>query len=370
MKPYLITPYLLEQPTWGGEYILKLKKWDQKADLSRKKIGQSYELYGESLLASTITDSTSIEFSPTPSDFIKLTDLINQNPSEILGKKIFEKFGKMPLLIKLNQALGNSFQLHTKTGQTHPRWKAKPESWYFLEDGYISCGIQKNTDVTTYKQTCVNIEGKMREFSTAVKSGKKTIDQARIEAKQYIEEQNPWQFVNLYDVKKYDLIDLSSGGVHHSWEENTETHPLGNIVYEVQIDVMDEFCTIRSFDQGKMKDDGSIREIHIDDYFQFLDASPEANDINNLRRQRTRNNLLHTPYYSLDIVEVTGSHEEIMNDSFHHLYVQEGDVEVTSDHGKVRITTGHSCFIPANCKKYTIQSGSTKSVLLKTHIDL
>ncbi len=369
MKPYLIIPYLLEQPTWGGEYILKLKKWDSKPELSGKKIGQSYELYGDSLLSPDITDSTDMSFSPSLSNTVKLSDLVNNNPLDILGRKIFKKFGKMPLLIKLNQASGNSFQLHTQGGQTHKRWQPKPESWYFLEDGFISCGIQKNIDVAAYKQTCVNIEGKMRELSNQVKSSEKTIEQARQEAKEFITTQNPWQFVNRYDVKKHDLIDLSRGGVHHSWEENTGKYPLGNIVYEVQIDVMDEFCTIRSFDQGKIKDDGSIREIHIDDYFEFLDTDPERNDINNLKRQRTGNNLLQTPYYSLDIVEVINSHEETMNDSFHHLYVQEGDVKVVSESGSVRITTGHSCFIPANCKQYQIHSNTPESVVLKTYID-
>lgn len=370
MKPYLIIPYLLEQPTWGGEYILKLKKWDKKSELSGKKIGQSYELYGESLLSTSLTDSTNSSFSPTLSDSLKLSDLINQNPSEILGKKIFEKFGKMPLLIKLNQASGNSFQLHPKTGQIHKRWQAKPESWYFLEDGYISCGIQKNTDVAAYKKVCVNIAEKMRELSKQVKSGAKTVDQARTEAQAFIKTKNPWQFVNRFDVKKYDLIDISGGGVHHSWEENTEKYPLGNIVYEVQIDVMDEFCTIRSFDQGKIKDDGSIREIHIDDYFQFLDSTPEANNFNNLKRQRQGNKLLQTPYYSLDILKITDECKEIMNDSFHHLYVQEGDIKVISAHGSVRVTTGHSCFIPANTKDYTITVNGAKSVVLKTYIDL
>ncbi len=370
MKPYLIFPYLLDQPTWGGDYILKLKTWNKREELAGKKIGQSYELYGKSLLATEITDSTSPSFSPTLTNTIKLSDFINQNPSEILGEKVYEKFGKMPLLVKLNQAAGNSFQLHIKTGQTHPRWKAKPESWYFLEDGYISCGIKENIDIASYKSVCVNIEGKMRELSSQVKSGEKTIEKARHEAKKFIKAQNPWQFVNRYDVKKYDLIDLSRGGVHHSWEENTEKYPLGNIVYEVQLDVMDEFCTIRSFDQGKMKDDGTIREIHINDYFQFLDSTMEGNDINNLRRQRNGNNLLRTPHYSLDILEVTDNHTESINDSFHHLYVQEGDMEVATNDGKVRLTTGHSCFIPANSKTYSIKTTGTKTVVLKTYIDL
>lgn len=367
MKPYLIIPELVEQPTWGGRYILELKKWQEKQELKNKKIGQSYELFGQSLLATNITDSTKPTFSSTVSDHITLEDLIETNPNEILGEQIFKKYGKMPLLIKLNQARGNSFQLHIKPNQTDPRWKPKPESWYFLEDGYISCGIKKNIDITTYKKMCVNIEEKMRELSGLILTNQKDIDSARNEAQNYIKTQNPWQFVNLYKTNQFDLIDLSEGGVHHSWEENPEM-PLGNIVYEVQMDVMDEFCTIRGFDQGKIKDDGSIREIHVEDYFKYMDTSDEMNDINNLKRTRKGENLLHTPYYSLDIVEITSQISVEIDHSFQHLYVQEGDIEVMTAEGKVRITTGHSCFIPFSAKNYTIKTLVPKSIALKTYI--
>ncbi len=368
-KPYLILPELVEQPTWGGDYILKLKNWHTKPELQNKKIGQSYELYGASLLTETIIDSSSSDFSSTLDKTLTLDELITQNPQVVLGPKVYEEYGKMPLLIKLNQARGNSFQLHIKPRQEHPRWKPKPESWYFLENGYISCGIKKGIDVNEYKQTCVNIEVKMRELSNQVQTGEKGIEEARQEAQIFIKEQNPWQYINLYNTNKYDLIDLSQGGVHHSWEANDEL-PLGNIVYEVQLDVMDEFCTIRSFDQGKIKEDGSIREIHIDDYFTFLDTSEERNDIQNLRRTRSGNNLLHTPYYSLDIVEVTNQVKMETKDSFHHLYVQEGNVEVITSNGKVQITTGHSCFIPYSVGNYEIKTNVSKSIILKTYIEL
>lgn len=367
-KPYLILPELVEQPTWGGDYILKIKNWHDKPEVKDKKIGQSYELYGESLLTESITNSSDPSFSSTISETISLSSLIEKNPEQILGKKVVEKYGKMPLLIKLNQARGNSFQLHVKPGTQHPRWKPKPESWYFLEDGFISCGIKKGIDIKTYKQTCVNIEEKMRELSNQVMSGAKDINIARQEAQEYIKEQNPWQFINLYKTQKYDLIDLSQGGVHHSWEENPEL-PLGNIVYEVQVDVMDEYCTIRGFDQGKMKEDGAIREIHVDDYFEFMDTSPEMNDINNLKRERNGNNLLQTPYYSLDILELETVHTESTTDSFQHIYVQEGSVEITGKEGSVTLTKGHSSFVPYAIGTYEIKPQG-KAVVLKTYISI
>lgn len=365
-KPYLIIPTLIEQPTWGGDYILKLKNWQDKPNLLEKKIGQSYELYGDSLLSNEITSSKDSSFSPTLHKTISLSELIKNNPEQILGKKVFEKYGKMPLLIKLNQASGNSFQLHIKPGTQHARWKPKPESWYFLEDGYISCGIKKGIDIKTFKECCVNIEEKMRELSNFVKKDQKNITEARDEALKYIKQQNPWQYINLYKTKKYDLIDLSQGGVHHSWESNPEL-PLGNIVYEVQMDVMDEFCTIRGFDQGKIKDDGSIREIHVNDYFEFMDTSDEMNNIDSLKRTRNGNNLLQTPYYSLDILELENEHTETITDSFHHIYVQEGSVEIIAEEGSIILTKGHSCFIPYKTEMYKI-TPQQKSILLKTHI--
>jgi mannose-6-phosphate isomerase class I len=363
-RPYLIIPELIEQPTWGGDYILKLKQWDTLPAFIGKKIGQSYELTGRSKVSTDVTDSTQPYFDAPSLSLPELHDEL----SSIVGPLVQQRFQGMPLLIKLNQAAGNSFQLHLKPGQTHARWKPKPESWYFLENGYISCGLEENRSLQQYKQTCVNIADKMRELSGQVHSSQKTIDQAREEARIFIQKQNPWQYIQRHHVKKHDLIDLSQGGIHHSWEENREEYPLGNIVYEVQIDVMDEFCTIRSFDQGKMKDDGTIREIHIDDYFTYLDSAPESNRFENVKRTRKGKNLLNTSYYALDILEIDSTEKQSISNSFHHLYVQEGEVEVWGGDGMVRITQGHSCFVPYFLNNYEIRSKKNGSVVLKTYI--
>jgi mannose-6-phosphate isomerase class I len=390
-RPYLIIPKLIEQSTWGGTYILQLKNWSQKTALKDKKIGQSYELFGDSKLAISITDTDDPRFIPEfgfadkpdtikenfnlteHTDYVTLSHVVTKHPEEMIGKKILEKYGNMPLLIKLNQAAGNSFQIHVKPGTSHERWKPKPESWYYLEDGMISCGIKDGIDLKEYKDVCVTISATMKKLSTKVKNGEMTLNEAKQQARKFITQKNPWQFVNTYEVNKYDLIDLSIGGIHHSWEENKEKFPLGNIVYEVQLDVMDPLCTIRSFDQGKLKDDGTIRDIHIDDYFQFLDTTPENNNINNLRKTQQGQTLLKTPYYCVDIIELLndgGTREYRTEQSFNHVYVRDGHVQIHTDDGtSIKIKKGHSCFIPAAISSYEIKSLTPESVVLKTFIE-
>ncbi len=376
MKPYLIIPRLVEQPTWGGSYISQLKGWENLSQFQGKKIGQSYELTGDSTLSVEVTDSTNNEFQPEfehPNVYGKnmsLSQLINTDPKGVLGEKVYLQIGKMPLLIKLNQAAGNSFQLHIKPNTHHARWRPKPESWYFLEPGYISCGIKPDINIGAYKKTCIDINETMKQLSNQVKEKSLSLQQAQEQAQSYIQKLNPGQYVNFYKMQRYDLLDLSAGGIHHSWEENKEEFPLGNIVYEVQLDVMDPECTIRSFDQGKMKSDGSIREIHIDDYFQYLDTDPSHNNIETLKKTQQETSLLQTPYYSLDILDIHSIRPVMTGQSFNHLYVRDGDVEVQTREGMVRLTRGHSCFVPHNVGTYQIKTNVESSVVLKTHIVL
>ncbi|MDO8496969.1 MAG: hypothetical protein Q7S61_00300 [bacterium] len=385
-KPHLIFAKLIDQPTWGGDYILKLKNLQTHPSFQDKKIGQSYELFGDSKLALEITDSSDARFIPEVGypdkpdvhgelfpfhkdiDYLTLSELVGINPSQMLGEKVQAKWGKMPLLIKLNHAAGNSFQLHIKPSQTHLRWQPKPESWYYLEDGLVTYGIKKDADIDEYKKTCVEIDSFMKTISLQVQQGTMTLEEANRKAKEFIREKNPWQYVNKHVVHQYELVDLSSGGIHHSWEEDKENFPQGNILLEVQQDVMDPFCTIRSFDQGKIKSDGTIRPLNIDDYFRIIDTDPAVNDFQTALKKRQGNRLLTTPYYCLDIIEVKDKVEETIKDSFAHLYVRNGEVEVTTDEGNVRVGKGHSCFVPYGAEKYTIKALQPNSVVLKTYI--
>jgi len=349
-KPYLVIPFLFEQPTWGGEYICKKKGWHNKPNLQGKKIGQSYELYGKSLLAASITTSNDPSFSPKTQNTVPISSFKEEQPFP---------------LIKFTQAKGNSFQLHVMPTVKDTSWRPKAESWYFFEPGKMTFGIKKGALVSNYKKTCLTIEKKMKELSAFVLEKKLTREGAQKKADEFVQEQNPWNYVNVHVTKKGDVVDLSGGGLHHSWEEDPVTCPLGNILYEVQQDVMDPVSTIRSFDQGKIKEDGTIREIQIEDYFKYLDTSEKRNTL--ILQKNEKDILFDTPYYSLCSYSIESEKEMNTTTSFHHIFVEEGTIDIV-DKNKNRITVGagHSGFIPQGIFYTLIPRG--KSTLLLTFI--
>lgn len=389
-SPHLVIPKCIPQSTWGGFYLAKLKGWDNNSKLANKRIGQTYELYGESQLAVDITDSTKASFS-YEGDFrgetLSLKELVESNPEAIIGKSVWDKYGKMPLLIKLNQARGNSFQLHIKdedhkqhkklflgkrpslsVGVDEFRWIPKPESWYFLEEGYISCGINDLTKIKEYKKTCKNIYDFTQNVSKQIRSNKLTLQEGKARVATLIKTCDPHQFVNLHYVEAHTLVDLSAGGIHHSWEADPKSS-LGNVVFEIQQDVMDEYCTIRSFDQGNLKDDGTVRELHIDDYFTFLDKTKQNNSLSHLLRTPHGESLLSTPYYSLDLLSIHKITTQKTTSSFHHLYVRDGQIKVSTQNGSIIVSRGHSCFVPFCVELYEIEP-LEQSVVLKSYIKL
>lgn len=372
-KPYLIIPKLIEQPTWGGDYILKIKRWENKPYLINKKIGQSYELFSRSKLLLNITDSKDDKFCPdvgtaesevavsTPDqkegqDYVYLSDVLS------------DKRSAPTPLVKLNQSYGNSFQLHIRPGTKNISWQPKAESWYYLEPGKLTFGINKNKSIADYKKACTEIESKMQFLSSEVIAHKITPDQAKKTASDFIKTINPWQYVNVHEVEKYSLVDLSPGGIHHSWEEDRAKYPQGNVVYEVQQDVMDPVCTLRSFDQGKFKSDGTIRPINIDDYFKFIDTNPQVNDINNLTLHAHGGHLLKTKYYCLDIIECNRDTDVKTNGKFAHLFVREGAAVIKTGLGAVKLYQGHSCFIPNTATSYLVSPINGPATILKTFV--
>lgn len=346
-KPYLIVPFLVEQPTWGGEYICEKKGWLHGKGLEGKKIGQSYELYGKSHLSRTIKSSDDPFFSPLAQDTIPISVFSEERPFP---------------LIKFTQAKGNSFQLHVRPGVKNSSWQPKAESWYYFEKGKITFGIKKGIQIEDYKKTCQEINNKMRELSALVTEMKIDLKSAKAKAQEFISSQNPWAYVNVHFTNKGDIVDLSGGGLHHSWEEDTVVCPMGNILYEIQQDVTDPISTIRSFDQGKFKEDGTIREIQIEDYFERVDLDEKRNTL--ILGREEKGKLFDTPFYSLTLVAPTFNREMESTTSFHHLFVKEGGIIITDKNkNEIQVGRGHSCFVPQGVR-YSICPKIQSEVLL------
>lgn len=397
-KIYLIVPKLIEQSTWGGDYIIKFKNWTKKNGYWNMKVGQSYELFSGSKLRMDISASDnrsftgelgsannpdSVNYEGNKNKLLPIQELIDIDPLGVLGSVAHKKHhGQIRILIKFTQALGNSFQMHVKEKNATKRWQAKPESWYYFENGCLTLGIKKSSYWKDYEKTCRDIDKKMKKISAEIKNKKKNIDDARQEIAEYLKNKNPWQYVNILNAKKNDIIDLSKGGVHHSWEKDVINHVHGNIVYELCLDVMDPVSSIRSFDKGNIKDDGSVRDVHIDSYFKLIDRSEKTNNPENHRlspkiifkKGNTKiESLLRSKAYCLDKLtlkdEYAGTHTKL-NGTYHHLFVKQGEVLISSEISNIKLTKGHSCFIPAKVNEYSIKPLTKETCeILKTFVE-
>lgn len=362
-------PKLIKQPTWGGFYILETKGWSEKSEFKNVKIGQSYELFGRSKFRLDTTSTDDPLFIPEVGnadneiiDPLPLTEGVQYAGLDQITAQ------PLPILIKVTQALGNSFQLHVKPGTPSTNWKPKPETWFYFQDGLATCGLAPNVDVKAYRRCCEEISEFMKGLSEQIVESHLTVEEGTQQAQAFIKEKNPWQYVNTIHPKQDEVVDMSSGGVHHSWEEDKEKYPLGNILYEVQLDAMDPVSTIRCFDQGKIKNDGTIRAIQIDDYFTYLDTNPGHNKPDANVSKPSGKTICQTPYYSLERLEITTAAAHTTGKSFAHFYVKSGVAKVTAPDGSVTVGTGHSCFIPQEVGEYSVESIGGSCTLLKTFL--
>jgi hypothetical protein len=389
LQPYYLLPLFVEQPTWGGSYIANFKQITHPL-LKNKRIGQSFELStdswvsGQSISAKPflLADASNLgnpTFVAKPSDAQTLQSVIDQNPRGFLGEKVVDHHGtQMDVLIKFTQAQNNSYQVHVRPHHEFGKWQAKPESWYFLEKGKATLGLNMAENLEAYKARCKEIEAKAMEISDSIKAGKLTLSNGRAQLKSFIDQDHPRRFVNTLDIPQNQLIDLSAGGIHHSWEVDANT-PLGNIVYEVQKNVMDDFCTLRSFDQGNIKDDGKVRPITIDDYFSALDTDAVKNDPSQyLQEAETLSDenalitkLFDNHYYKTTAIEWSGKYQGLATQtagSFHHVWTQSGeDVKVRIKEEIWQVPVGWSLLIPAELRGYALVCDGSAKVLITSH---
>jgi len=380
---YYIAPLLVEQPTWGGAYIAKFKNLTD-TQLRHAKIGQAFELAKDSLLTSarataptygvaSAEDIIHPQWYNLDDTAITLQALIDTDPAGTLGSRALEQLGpNMNILIKFTQAKNNSYQVHVKPGGEFGQWLAKPESWYYLEPGQATLGLAPGVDVAAYQARCQVIEAFAQSISQKIMAGELTLDEGKQQLTVFIDTDHPRKFVNTVSVKADQVIDLSAGGVHHSWEVNPQL-PEGNIVYEVQVDVRDQYCTLRSFDQGSIKDTGLIRPLTIPDYFSALDTTVEKNQpsqyISALDPSLKEQFLFKNIHYQTIQARFSGQYQgslTTLGDSFQHLFVQAGSVMIRHEEHEYQLDQGWSLFIPAQAQQYQLHAITPATVLFTT----
>lgn len=363
--PWRVQDELIEQPSWGGRYIVDLKGLSNDPQWQGKKVGQSYELAKASLL-----------IDPATGQARPLAELLRADAVGWLGQKVVNKFGQnLSLLIKLTQAKGNSFQVHLPEGKHRGHWEPKPEAWFYLAPGLYTFGLKSGASFEAFSRILHTIDGEMERLSEEVNTGKRTVDDARAQAHQRIQTLDPYAYVNVVEAHTDDIVDLTPGGIHHSWEEDDTRFPEGNLVYEVQVDVPDNLCSMRGFDKGKFLDDGSLRPTHVADYLGTIEPDPEHNELaRHIQRPQIISEengakveaLFRTPYFNLDRLTLAPgtSLRQSLADGFHHVFVYAGRASL----GAAALAQGQSYLLPAALGEYTLQAADQPVVLLKTYL--
>ena len=363
--PWQVQDELIEQPSWGGQYIIDLKGLADDLQWKGKKVGQSYEM----AKASKLIDPDGGAVRP-------LADLIGADPVAFLGQKVVDKHGRdLSLLIKLTQAKGNSFQVHLPEGKSLGHWVPKPEAWFYLAPGLFTFGLKAGTDFEAYSRVLHTLDDEMGRLSREVKSGRFGVEEARAQAQQRIHALDPFAYVNTVEAQTDDVIDLTAGGIHHSWEQDDARFPDGNLVYEVQVDVPDDKCSMRGFDKGKLLDDGGLRPTHVADYLATIVPDPAHNELSrHIRKPQIveegngakTESLFRTAHFHTDRLTVTAGAmlPQSLANGFHHLFVHSGTPII----GGKTLSQGRSYVLPASAGEYAIEAGDKDAVLLKTYL--
>jgi len=363
--PWRIADELIEQPSWGGRYIIDIKGLGIDPAWAGKKVGQSYELARSSVL-----------IDPESGEHRALPELIAEAPSDLLGAAVISKFGPdLSLLIKLTQAKGNSFQVHLPVGKKLGHWLPKPEAWFYLAPGLFTFGLRKGVKFADFSDALLKIDALMKDLSCRVTTGAIDVQTARALAQVHIAQIDPKQYVNTVNARPDDIVDLTAGGIHHSWEEDDDAVPEGNLVYEVQVDVPDWQCSMRGFDKGKMLDDGGLRDTHVRDYLATIEQDDYHNDLSHHIRKpiatsqargATVEGLFQTPYFLLDRIVLAPGMKiaQSTEAGFHHLFIFNGSARI----GDCVLDRGQSYIVPAVAGNYELSASESGATIFKTYL--
>ncbi len=245
--PLKFKPIFKEKP-WGGH---KLKSILNK-DIPSDKTGESWEI-------STVSGNYSI----INQGYFKggnLQELIQKFPQEILGKKVYQKYGNnFPLLIKYIDAADDlSIQVHPDDAMAQKEHQSfgKNELWHIIQADHgsvIYVGFKKGIDKKSYLAALE--EGRLNELMQQI------------------------------EVKAGDTIYIPAGTVHAIGK--------GVLLAEVQ---QTSDITYRIFDWNRKGLDGKPRQLH-------TELALKAIDFNKQPRIETKEKT-KTPYFEIEKINL------------------------------------------------------------------
>lgn len=322
----------LHPVVWGGGRLIPWKKIESEDNDT--PIGESWEV-------SAVPSSPSVVANGAHAGRL-LTDVISENPAEMLGEAVAKRYGnKLPLLVKFIDAERDlSIQVHPNdemAQREHGKF-GKTEMWYVIDakpGAYLYAGFNRHLTEDEYRQR--------------VADGTITDVLAR------------------HDVKRGDVFYLPAGRVHAICG--------GILLAEVQ---QSSDVTYRIFDYNRPGMDGKPRELHTELAAKALDFDVHDEYRTIYRSMESQaNHCIDSPYFNVRVVDVDRPfHRNLIKyDSFIITMCMENDcrlrMRMTGD--EVVLREGWSCLIPAAIADYDViplsDSGEGHVKLLDAFID-
>lgn len=262
-----------------------------------------------------------------------LTEMIDRYQSDLLGKKVYQRFGnEFPLLIKFidaNQDL--SIQVHPNDQLARKRHNSfgKTEMWYVLQADAGSSLI------TGFNQ--------------------------QLNREQYLEKFNAGQLTDILNqesVKDHEVYFLPAGRVH--------TIGKGLLIAEIQ---QTSDVTYRIYDFDRVDDRGNKRELHVEEAldaidYQYYDQYKTLYE----EKQNQRNELVSCPYFVTNKLTLNEPFDASLSvDSFRIYICLEGAATVSTPGGNLHLIKGQVTMIPANLERVRLEPIEAVT-LLETYV--
>lgn len=303
---------ILKERIWGGE---KLKTILNKPIVS-KITGESWEL-------STVEGDVSVVVNGDLKGK-SLVELIDEQPNEILGTKVYERFGKQfPLLFKYLDAREDlSIQVHPNDKLAKERHNSfgKTEMWFVTQadaDARIIVGFKEDSS-----------------------------------KEEYLEHLNGKTLVSILDdvkAKAGDVFFLETGTVH--------AIGAGLVVAEIQ---QTSDITYRLYDFDRKDSQGNTRELHVDLALDAINYNKVDTQKKYETKANTSNVVVDCPYFTTNFIPLEDKVEVSKSGETFTVYMCiEGSFEIEYDGFKQSYKKGDTVLVPAEINAFVLNGNAS-----------
>ncbi len=315
---------IFKDKIWGGN---KIKTYLGKDFSPLPNCGETWEISGVKSEVSIIANG--------PLSGTSLSDLLDQEKENLVGKKVYERFGNnFPLLVKFIDANDDlSIQVHPNDELAEKRHHSfgKTEMWYVLqadEGSTLISGFNQKMDKELY----------LSKF----KAGELT------------------EILNKEEVQAGDVFFLPAGRVH--------TIGRGLLIAEIQ---QTSDITYRIYDFDRVDDKGQKRELHVEEALDAIDYNFYADY--KTRYEHVMNQpveLVDCPYFTTNILNYSQetSRDYSVLDSFVIHVCVEGSYILKYGVEELPVSMGDCILLPANTEKVMMTTNKGFKIL-ESYID-